>query len=240
MKTAISIFLFWTFLFGYPAEPEKRSPENTTNKSTSDYELVKQENNINIYTRWLPVDGKRSARQVKVTFAVDAPASETLSVLLDDASFTSWMKGTSDYHRVHTVDSGNWYSYIQFSIPWPLNDQDCIIHYELRKQSDTYTEIFLNGEPEYLSAIDGVTRISHMEGTWKLVSAVADRTLVEYVIFSRQPSSFPRWITDPIIQNNMIKTMTAFREQVRQVGQVDQDELVEQGIHDSFSEGRVR
>ncbi|NQV02103.1 MAG: hypothetical protein HQ542_05630 [Bacteroidia bacterium] len=214
MKTAISIILFWTITSGYATEPVKRSPASETTKGASEFELVKQENNINIYSRWLPVDEKRSARQVKVTFAIDAPAEKALSVLLDDDSFTSWMKGTRNYHRVHTVDSGNWYSYIQFSIPWPLNDQDCIIHYEMRTSSCNYTEILLNGEPDYISTVHGVTRISHMEGTWKLVSAGPNRTLVEYVIYSRQPSSFPRWITDPIIQNNMIRTMTAFRREV--------------------------
>ena len=90
------------------------------------------------------------------------------------------------------------------------------IFYKIRANTGTYTEILLNGDSEYLPEVDGVTRISHMEGMWKLVSAGPDRTLVEYVIFSRQPSSFPRWITDPIIQNNMVRTMMAFRERVMQ------------------------
>ena len=192
MKTVICLALLWgVTLTDTPSMGSIRENEPGVSTETTPFSLVKQENDISIYTRWLPVDEKRSARQVKVTFAVDAPTSEALSVLLNDASFTSWMKGTSDYHRVHTVDSGNWYSYIQFSIPWPLNDQDCIIHYEILKHSGTYTEILLNGEPDYLSAIDGVTRISHMEGMWKLVSARPNRTLMEYVIFSKQPSSFP-------------------------------------------------
>ncbi|MBE0646330.1 MAG: SRPBCC family protein [Bacteroidales bacterium] len=227
MKTAISILLFWAVASLHATEPEGKSSCSATPNSTNRFELVKQENNISIYTRWIPVEEKRSARQVKVTFAIDAPVEKVLSVLADDSSFTTWMKGTREYRRVYTVDSGNWYSYIQFSIPWPLNNQDCIIHYEMREHSGTYTEIYLNGEPGYLAAVDGVTRISHMEGAWRFVSAGPDRTLVEYVIFSKQPSSFPRWITDPIIQNNMIKTMTAFREQVSQVGQVGQVGQVE-------------
>ncbi|MBN1198991.1 MAG: hypothetical protein JXA23_06545 [Bacteroidales bacterium] len=214
MKTIISIMLFWAVASSHASGPEGKSPAANASGTSGTFELVKQENDITIYTRWIPVDGNRSARQVKVTFAVDAPADKTLSMLLNDGSFTSWMKGTKDYHRVHTIDSGNWYSYVQFAIPWPLNNQDCIIHYQIRENTKTYKEILLYGEPEYLATVDGVTRISHMEGSWKLVSAGPSRTLVEYVIFSRQPSSFPKWITDPIIQNNMIKTMMSFREQV--------------------------
>jgi len=213
MKTIFSIILFWGVMSAHGSDPLTNAPASGTTPVETGFQLVKQEDDISIYIRWLLVDEKRSARQMKVTFAVEAPEEKALSVLLDDSSFTSWMRGTRDYHRVHTVDSGNWYSYIQFSIPWPLNDQDCIIHYQMQTATEKITEIVLTGEPDYLSTVEGVTRISHMEGMWKLVSAGADRTLVEYVIFSRQPSSFPRWITDPIIQNNMIRTMSAFREQ---------------------------
>lgn len=216
MKTAISILLFWAVASSFATEPVGKPATHGTSELANPYELVRQENNISIYSRWIQVDEERSARQVKVTFVVNAPAEQALSVLTNDSSFTSWMGGTRDYRRVHTIDSGNWYSYIQFSIPWPLKDQDCIIHYEVRVNSDHYKEILLHGEPDYLAAVDGVTRICHMEGTWKLVSAGPNRTLIEYIIFSRQASSFPRWITDPIIQNNMIRTMTAFREQVGQ------------------------
>lgn len=208
--------MLWAAFVKPATEPSEKTTSPGVMKETNPYELVKQENDINIYTRWIPADEKRSARQVKVTFAVDAPLDQTLAVLLDDRSFTSWMRGTRDYRRLQTVNPGNWYSYIQFSIPWPLNDQDCIIHYEVKSSTESYKEILLTGDPDYLDVVDGVTRISHMEGGWRLVSAGPDRTLVEYVIFSRQPSSFPRWITDPIIQNNMLRTMEGFRRQVEQ------------------------
>jgi len=222
MKTVICLFFLWGMTLTDPLSPGLMpGNESEVSAKTTPFFLVKQENDISIYTRWLPVDEKRLARQVKVTFAVDAPAGAALSVLLNDSAFTSWMRGTSDYHRIRTIDSGNWFSYIQFSIPWPLNYQDCIIHYEVKSNTENYKEILLNGDPDYMGAVEGVTRISHMEGGWKLVSIGPNRTLVEYVIFSKQPSSFPRWITDPIIQNNMIKTMTAFREQVGHVGQVE-------------------
>jgi len=213
MKTAIIFVLFWVVASINAGDPPAKNPLSSKTGEESEFTLVKQEDDISIYTRWIPVDETRSARQVKVKFTVHAPADKLISVLLDDDSFTSWMRGTKDYHRIQTVDSVNWYSYIQFSIPWPLNDQDCIIRYTLRKHSGTYMEITLNGEPAYLAPVDGVKRIPHMQGSWRLLEVSPEKTLVEYLIFSNQPSSFPRWITDPIIQNNMIKTMTAFRKQ---------------------------
>jgi hypothetical protein len=211
MKRLTLLSLFTLMLLpGFAFDPH-------TGKTTSvlpAFTLVKSENNINIYTRWLPVDEDHSARQVKVLFSVDAPVEQVLSTLTDDTAFTCWMKGTNQYHRVSTTDSCNWLSYVRFSVPWPFDDQDCVIRYAVMHSDASYAEVLLAGEPGYLPPVEGISRISHMEGSWKLVSASPGKTLVEYVIFSKQPSSFPRWITDPIIQNNMIGTMTAFRNHV--------------------------
>ena len=199
--------------FGFSAmasEPVTSEPKTTE----STFTLVKSKNNIDIYSRWIPVTEKRSARQIQVKFSIDAPIDEALSIILNDNEFTTWMKGTCESRRVQTADQNHWVSYVRFSIPWPLNDQDCIIKYALNKHNSTYYEVSIDGDPEYLNPIDGVNRISHMTGSWKLVQTGPNRTLIEYTIFSNQPSSFPKWITDPIIQNNMVHTMTAFREKV--------------------------
>jgi|GEM_PF-1180345 len=185
-----------------------------TSAATTAYTLVRQENDICVYTRWIPVDDSRSARQVKVTFTIHAPAGYALQVLLDDSRYADWMTGTSKTFRLAGADSLHWHSYIRYSLPWPLRDQDCIIRNTLHKHSVDYCEVILHGEPDFLARTDGVNRIGHMEGSWKLVQVSSQKTLVEYVIFSAQPSSFPKWITDPIIQGNMVRTMTAFREEV--------------------------
>jgi hypothetical protein len=214
MKTAIGILMMCAVLPAFAADPPAGNAGKDSPPNGSEYSLVRQENDISIYTRWIPVNDTRSARQVKVTFSVPADIEKALSVIRDDGSFTSWMKGTSDYHRIRTVDEENWYSYILFSIPWPLNDQDCIIRYHLHRHSSTQFEISLSGEPGCIQPVKGVKRISHLQGSWKFVEVSPSKTLVEYVIFSNQPSSFPRWITDPIIQKNMVQTMTAFREHI--------------------------
>ena len=164
MRTTISILLTWAITSAFATDPPIKNSVSESTKVETGFTLVKQKNDIRIFTRWIPVNEKRSARQVKVEFTINA--------------------------------------------------QDCIIHYHVRKNSATYTEVLLHGEPDYLAPVKGVKRISHMQGSWKLLAVSPNRTVIEYMIFSNQPSSFPKWITDPIIQNNMIHTMSAFREQV--------------------------
>jgi hypothetical protein len=42
-----------------------------------------------------------------------------------------------------------------------------------------------------------------------------NKVRVEYSMFTNVKPSFPLWLTDPIIQNNLMKTMNAFRDRVR-------------------------
>jgi hypothetical protein len=189
------------------------SGDTYAQNQNTDFVLVKKDKNISIYEKWIKVDNTRYARQLKAEFMVNASIDKVVSVLKDVKNTTQWMKSAKTYYLLKKIDQNNWYSYVQFSIPWPLNNQDCIIKFEvLPASSAKRTEIRLTGVPNYLKEYKNVTRISDMEGSWILNNKGIKSTSVEYYIFSKQKPTFPRWITDPIMRNNMISTMNAFRE----------------------------
>jgi hypothetical protein len=185
-----------------------RSPENGIG-----FKLVKSCEDVNIYTRWLPDDKNRSLRQIKAEFTVTAPMDRIVTVLEDDSSYPEWMSSIKEYRRIKTLDSTRWYCYIQFSVPWPLNNQDCIFRYEVMKNPAAgKTVIEFYGEPGYLPAKEGVDRISHMEACWEITETDNGKTRITYYVFSRQAPKFPIWLTEPIIQKTLLKTMVGLRE----------------------------
>lgn len=221
MKTkTTTLLVLLVFLLNTGFKKESRSNFFSNDPSTIDvnakFNLVRSDDNISIYTRWIPVTETRSTRQLKVEFVIDCPAEKVVSVLRDEKSYTKWMKATKTYYRLKTINENQWYSYVQFSIPWPLNNQDCILKYEVHECADpSKTEITLAGEPDFLQTYEGVERISHMEGSWVITKIGAGKSRVEYLVYSKQAPKFPTWITDPLIQKNLLKTMNAFREIVK-------------------------
>ena len=212
-----------------PGNEGMETSKTSEKGNPGEFTLVKDVSDIRISTRWIPVTEDRSARQIKAEYIVNGPVSKVLSILCDDASFVKWMKGTKDYYRVRTVNPGQWYSYIQFGLPWPLRNQDCIIKYEITENTgEGITTVCLTGMPAFLKLFDGVDRIPHMEGSWSFTDLGNNKVGVEYMIFSNQKAKFPRWITDPIIQNNMVETMDAFRSMVHE--RVSNN-LTENGTH---------
>lgn len=209
MKKFLCFLIFcWVMFSGFATDPLSKS---STTVASTDFKMVKSENDITIYTRWIPVNETRSARQLKAEFFIPEPVDQILSVLRDDTHTTSWMRNTKTYYRVKTMDQRQWYSYVQFAVPWPLSNQDCILKYQvIVDPSSQNTRIEVVGVPDYLKEFEGVKRIAHMEVEWVFTRVNPSLTKVEYYAFSNQPSRYPRSITDPIIQNNLLKTMKAF------------------------------
>ncbi len=211
MSAKVAALLLITFFQGFSGFISEKSVK----QQTTDFKLIKQDKNINIYARWIRVDDERSARQLKAEFTVSASFTKIFTLIKDEKRTTQWMKNTKSFYIITSVDQNNWYSYVQFSVPWPFNNQDCIIKYEIpTPDAFSQLEIRLIGYPNYLKANKGVTRINHFEGSWKLMYLGKNSTKIEYEMFSKQAPAFPRWITDPIIQHNLVSTMNAFREMV--------------------------
>jgi hypothetical protein len=192
------------------------APNAGANESGPAFELLKNENNIRIFSRWLPVTDTRKARQLKAEMTCQGPLGEVVSLICDDGSVTKWLGGARTCSRLKTIDAHHWYTYVRFSVIWPLKDQDCVLAVELTESPDGKSciirETSLNN---YLRVIDGVTRIPHLECEWTLRTEGDNSVKVEYTLFSKQVSKFPRWITDPIIQNNLLKSMDVFRSLVK-------------------------
>jgi len=217
-KTTTSLILLSFFLIsGFRTTSEKTflTDDSASPDKSANFTLVRRDENISIYTRWIPATETRLTRQIKAEFIIDSPADKIVSVLRDEKSYLLWMKSTKTYYRLKTVNDNQWFAYIQFSIPWPLNNQDCILKYEVHESLEALrTEIYLVGEPDFLKTYEGVERISHMEGSWIITQIDSGKSRVEYYMYSKQAPKFPTWITDPLIQKNLLKTMNAFRDLV--------------------------
>jgi hypothetical protein len=151
-----------------------------------------------------------------VEFSVDTDMEDVIHLLSDENACSEWMLSTEKYYRIRTVSEMVWYCYVQFSIPWPLKNQDCILKYEVCTSPDSSKRVIrVSGVPDYLGEQDGVERISHIEITWVVMQKKPGTSMVQYIVFSEQPPKFPTWLTDPIIQKNTIKTMKALQDLCR-------------------------
>ena len=185
-----------------------QDPEHTT-----EWEQRKSEDGISIYTRKL---NNRHAewRETKAAMTTNQPLGNCIEILAGTCKIWESLPQMQSTEELDVGADGKfWVSYLVFDMPWPLKKQDLIVKCNLTwdMEHEVYL-ISLLSAPEYIPRKKGVKRIEHFDGTWSLQQSDLNVTQVEYVAAAAGKSPLPRWVTEPIVHNNLIKLMSNLRD----------------------------
>ena len=191
----------------FPIYVEKTKVGQT---DSSGFVLVKKSNGIDLYEKWYNVTTDRMAREVKVVFTINTPIESAAALVGDESKSAQWNKSTSQY-KIVPLDDYSWVSYIQYDLPWPVDNQDCVLQHSSTRLVDNNIVIqFRSVDHEIFPVLKNVSRIMDIKGSW-IFQQTPEGARVEYSITTVPSPTLPRWLTDPIVRNNLIDTMAEFR-----------------------------
>jgi hypothetical protein len=179
------------------------------------FELVRKDDKISVYERWITFPKSNppiTAREVKSEFFIKGDVRNALALMQDETQIKAWQKHVSEFKVYPSTDSV-WHEYSYHNIPWPVSDQDHFLEYRIEDPllSDG---IFITFETVKNDSVaperKGVSRMT-LSGSWYLQQIDDDRIKVTYRILS-MPGNLPRFITDPVIRNNLMSTVEAYIE----------------------------
>lgn len=151
----------------------------------------------------------KQAREIKATFHVKADSYAAVALIKDAARGRQWNKNTKAYEIVRENDS-LWFGYIQYDLPWPVSNQDCVLQYNQNDSDKAVLVEFQDADHPSFPLRKKIQRIPEISGKW--IFRESDNGIsVEYYISTTPSNSLPTWLTDPIIRNNLIETLTIFR-----------------------------
>jgi hypothetical protein len=115
-------------------------------------------------------------------------------------------------YKVLSPEETSWVCYIEYDLPWPVSNQDCVLQYKLLQHSAESVEITFKGmEHPLFPRRKRIERIADIRGRW-IFTRTSEGISVEYYISTTPSSTLPSWVTDPIIRNNLIETLASFRK----------------------------
>ena len=201
-----------------PAEGVEHRPHGAVPPTGEDgFKLVRARNGINLYERWVEIQPGLKVRELKAEFTTDAGVESLVALLKDATRAHRWMQGMEEFKVVENQGATAWTSYIRYSIPWPLEDQDILLKYQSAGVKGLQTVSFQSTTHATYPEKSGVTRMKGVSGSWQFQPRSSGQTQVTYYIITKNKSSYPRWITDPIVQDNLLDTMDAFIEQAEEL-----------------------
>ncbi|HLF33713.1 MAG TPA: hypothetical protein VI583_05730, partial [Cyclobacteriaceae bacterium] len=107
------------------------------------------------------------------------------------------------------------HSYTEFSVPWPLNNQDLVTRNSLIQDKNSKTVgIRIENTPGKIPVRKHVDRLPYFEGSWEIVPREDGEVIVIYKIFTGQKPWLPRWIVDPIIEYGLWQTLIDMRKEI--------------------------
>ncbi|MBO9154013.1 hypothetical protein ACFOTA_17475 [Chitinophaga sp. GCM10012297] len=172
-----------------------------------DFKFVKQSNNVFLYERWIAAGNDEKVREIKAVFLVRASRNSLISLLKDPVKGRDWNVNAKEYRVLPLPEGNRWISYIQYDIPWPFDNQDCCLSFQSSESEVTFQSTRHSAFPEK----DGIMRLTGTKGKWVLENMHSGNVKVTYFITTDRSRKIPRWVSDPIVHNNLIKTMTRFK-----------------------------
>ena len=175
------------------------------------YQFLKKVKEIELYEKWYKVSNNQKAREVKAAYTIHVNIETAAALIEDEKKAMQWNKGSRLY-RIIPMDDNSWISYIQYDLPWPLDNQDCVLQYNAYYLAFNIIVIdFKSVDHEIFPTLKNVSRLDKVKGRWTF-KETSDGTRVEYLITTTPSATLPRWVTDPIVRNNLIETMDEFRD----------------------------
>ncbi|MCF8301896.1 MAG: hypothetical protein K9I94_01370 [Bacteroidales bacterium] len=198
MALSFNMFLIISFICAF----------NTAEKKAK-WKLRKQEDGIRVYTRQTIGSDFKSFR---ATTTIDAEPKAIMAVLLNLNKVPEWTPDITHARLLREIEEGKEIVYMQYNLPWPINDRDVVFEQQFKREADT---LWLCSEYKagYLPEKQDYTRVEALKGFWKLVDT-GSSTHTIYQLHSNPGGKLPAWLVNWKIINAPYKTLHNLRNRV--------------------------
>jgi ribosome-associated toxin RatA of RatAB toxin-antitoxin module len=177
-----------------------------------DWKLKKNENGIEVYTRYAE---NSPLKEVRVVTVVQSSLSAIVALLLDVKNYPNWIYSCSEASTLNVINDHDEYHYQVTHLPWPLSNRDLIWHFKIEQEETTKIVAVTNtSEPDYIPAKKGIVRVKHVQSGYRLTPLANGKIKVEFEIFVDPGGNIPAWLVNANIVSAPYKTTVGMIKQL--------------------------
>ena len=179
----------------------------------SEWELKKEAHGISVYTKSIP---GTDLKVIKVYTNINTSLSSIIAILKDVPSFTSWVYICEQAKCLKNVSPTEEYYYIESEPPWPIRNRDVVVHSTFSQDPKTkvVTSRFVGIEDAAYPEVDGLVRITDMEGEYLLVPQQDGTVDIHYQLRVDPAGIIPAWLVNMTIGIGPYNSFLKLREMV--------------------------
>ncbi len=198
----VSTFLAW------PAAAED-GPE---------WEELFQEEGITVWQREIP---DSSLVEFRGRGVIEGDIRKILAVLRNDTRKTEWMQNCVDARTVMLRSASSGIVYNRTGSPaFFISDRDIVLDGKTRLWPEKKKVLIEFTKTEHKNApeIDGVVRMPHLQGYWKLIETSPGKIDATYQVQADPGGMIPAWIVNWVNKKLPYNTIKNLREQIKKDG----------------------
>ncbi len=156
------------------------------------WELRKNENGIEVYTRKAAVG---NIKELRVICELETSETQLISILQDIGNYSAWVYSNKKSVIIKTITPQNIIYYTQSHLPWPIKDRDLIVQLSITSTPQALN-IQAKSLPDFLPKNDSYIRVPYSLAQWKITQGLNNKLKVDYT-FSLDPGgSIPAWLVN--------------------------------------------
>ena len=175
------------------------------------WELKKNENGIEVYTRNASTG---NLKELRVLCKLDATKDELINTLQDIANYSQWVFSNKKSIILKTLDPRRIIYYTQSHLPWPIKDRDLIVELDINSAPDILT-ILAKSIPDYLPQNNDYIRVPYSLATWHVTQAPDNKLKVDYTFSVDPGGNIPVWLVNATLAVGPYNSFVKLRELLR-------------------------
>jgi hypothetical protein len=175
------------------------------------WELKKNENGIEVYTRNAATG---NLKELRVLCKLDATKDELINTLQDIANYSQWVFSNKKSVILKTLDPRRIIYYTQSHLPWPIKDRDLIVELDINSAPDILI-ILAKSIPDYLPQNNDYIRVPYSLATWHVTQAPDNKLKVDYTFSVDPGGNIPVWLVNATLAVGPYNSFVKLRELLR-------------------------
>ena len=207
LKSLIILFIFIVFT------PNKYSKAtNTAEVSDSKWELITEENGIQVMERWVTNEKNLKVKERTGRMTLNCSVDEVVKLISDVNRTHLWMNNVDRVKVLKAVNNNEWYVHTILDAPWPFNKQDMVSKYSVVKNSKkNLVTILIEQDNTLLAPQKDIDRLDTFSAEWVIEQVKENKVRVTFTTKSTQPPKYPTWAQDPVVRKVFFTNLKNFK-----------------------------
>ena len=179
-----------------------------TGMAQGKWELKKNENGIEVYTRKAAIG---NIKELRVLCELETTKAQLISTLQDIPKYSDWVYSNKKSVILKTDNPEKITYYTISHLPWPIKDRDLIVELNIN-QTPEVLNIVAKGLPDYLPIYEKFVRVPYSLAMWKVTQATETKLKVDYTFSVDPGGSIPSWLVNATLAIGPYNSFVKLRE----------------------------